>query len=298
VAAAPGNDIALSEEVIARGRNFANKIWNASRLLFSKNRAGTGQPMSDPDRWILSRVNECARLANEAFKHHRYHEAADAIWTFFWDEFCDFYISNKKDEDWSCAYSVYESALRLLHPIMPFVTEELWHRLHPVAGSIALAPYPQFETRLHNEAAEEAFDRRGPLRRVIDDIREYRAMNGVENRSVIDVKVLVADNYRSVVQENRSWLESGTRTNLTVPDQSPPPGIFISFTFPDAMSEGHRARIEKENEQIEKVIANSKRQLDNPDIVRKMPEKVVATMRAKLAEYEAQLAKNRAALGE
>ncbi|HTS76751.1 MAG TPA: valine--tRNA ligase, partial [Bryobacteraceae bacterium] len=129
VAAAPGNDIALSEELMHRGRNFANKIWNASRLLLSKPDGGSTEPASFIDRWIGSRLNAAAQQANRAFEQHRYHEAADAIWTFFWDEFCDWYLEKKKtDANWDYAFRVYDQALKLLHPIMPFVSEELWHR--------------------------------------------------------------------------------------------------------------------------------------------------------------------------
>src|SRR4029077_7860420 len=91
VSAAPGNDIALSEDRIASSRNFANKIWNASRLLFSKSSDGVAEPVSPAgttslaDRWIGHQLNACTAIVNEAFEHHRYHEAADALWHFWWD---------------------------------------------------------------------------------------------------------------------------------------------------------------------------------------------------------------------
>ena len=127
ISAAPGGDIALSEDRIASCRNFANKIWNASRLLFSKSSEGAGVPASlSADRWIGDRLSHCAEESNRAFKDHRYHEAAQTLWHFFWDDFCDWYLELKKpDADWSYAYVVYEKALRLLHPLMPFLTEEL-----------------------------------------------------------------------------------------------------------------------------------------------------------------------------
>ena len=242
VAAAPGNDIALSEEVIARGRNFANKIWNASRLLFTKSSQGTGAPLSLADRWIANRLNDCARKANDAFEHHRYHEAADAVWTFFWDEFCDWYIEFKKsEEDWSYAYEVFETALRLIHPLMPFITEELWHRLRPNAGSIALAKYPRRDEYTRDDDADKQMSL---VQREITDSRKVAAL---------------------------------TATNRT---------------------RGDRARLDKENEQLEKVIANSRRQLTSEAFISKAPAKVVESMRAKLAEYESQLKKNRDAMGD
>ena len=143
VAAAPGNDIALSEEVIARGRNFANKIWNASRLLFTKEQ-GMASATSLADRWIGSRFNAAIKNVNDSFSHHRYHEAADAMWTFFWDDFCDWYLRGEEAQTriGDSPTEVHGKALLLLHPLMPFLTEELWHRLGHET-SIALEAYPE-----------------------------------------------------------------------------------------------------------------------------------------------------------
>ena len=107
-----------------RNAHFANKIWNASRLLFSKSKEGAGQPVSLADRWIASRLSAATETANRAFEHHRYHEAAETLYHFWWDEFCDWYLELKKlDADWSYAYVVYEKALRLLHPL-----DAVYHR--------------------------------------------------------------------------------------------------------------------------------------------------------------------------
>ena len=109
---------------------FANKIWNASRLVVQKPSEGSGKPVSLADRWIAQRLNDAAEPANRNFEKHRYDQTADALYHFWWDDFCDWYLELKKlDEDWSFAYIVYEQALRLLHPLMPFITEELWQRL-------------------------------------------------------------------------------------------------------------------------------------------------------------------------
>ncbi len=164
ISAAPGGDIALSEDRIASCRNFANKIWNASRLLFSKPKEGSGEPVSLADRWIYQRLEWCSMMANKAFEKHRYHEAAQELWSFFWDDFCDWYLEFKKLEtDWSFAYIVYEQALRLLHPLMPFLTEELWHRLD--AGnsekSIALEPYPNLKPAVCTQSDDSSRSRAG-----------------------------------------------------------------------------------------------------------------------------------------
>jgi valyl-tRNA synthetase len=290
VAAAPGNDIALSEEVIARGRNFANKIWNASRLLFTKTDSRSSAPSSDIDKWIGARLNVAAELANQAFKEHRYHEAADAMWVFFWDEYCDWYLERKKSEpDWSYAFAVYDKALKLLHPIMPFLTEELWHR-RGNQSSIALERYPLPDSELNNPQVEASVKLH---QEIITSTRAQRAGRKVDGKRRLDGVLYTSQ------RVDPKWIALSTNTDYRV-EQSSEPWFSIQISFPEDSHESpeHKAHLRKEIEQLEKVIANSKRQLDNPDTVRKMPEKVVATLRAKLAEYEAQLAKNRAALGE
>jgi len=282
VAAAPGNDIALSEEVIARGRNFANKIWNASRLLFSK-------PHSEPqreslaDRWIGARLNAAIDKANRAFELHRYHEAADAVWTFFWDEFCDWYLELKKSEsDWGFAYEVHERALLLLHPLMPFLTEELWHR-RGHEGSIAIERYPQPDPALADPAAEREMKL---LQEIVTEIRGVRADNKIDRKEPMQGVLRIGE------KVNLQLIERLANVTLKV-ESHDRPGYTLSLGIPVPTD-----RLTKENEQLEKVIANSKRQLENDDFIQKAPAKVVDSIRAKLAEYEAQLSKNRAALGE
>ena len=282
VAAAPGNDIALSEEVIARGRNFANKIWNASRLLFTKER-GAAARTSLADRWIGSRLNAAVKVANDSFATHRYHEAADAVWTFFWDEFCDWYLELKKsDVDWGFAYEVHEKALLLLHPLMPFITEELWHR-RGHETSIALEAYPPYDPALNDPEAEREMKL---LQDVVTEIRGVRADNK------IDRKEKLTGVLRMTGLIDLEFIERNANVSLTA---EPYDGAGYSLALGIPVP---RERLIKENEQLEKVIANSKRQLENESFVAKAPPHVIEGMRAKLAEYEAQLAKNRAALGE
>jgi valyl-tRNA synthetase len=149
--AAPGTDIVLSEERMEGSRDFANKIWNAGRFLFMK-MEGAGvepwlpeslaafypEPSSDTlevpveDRWIFSRLNNASEQANRSIEQYRYHEAAQVLWHFFWHEFCDWYLELKKlrfrensglNADWRNTLAAFETALRLLHPAMPFLTE-------------------------------------------------------------------------------------------------------------------------------------------------------------------------------
>jgi len=289
VAAAPGNDIALSEEVILRGRKFANKIWNASGLLFSK-LPNEPKRESLADRWIGSRLNTAIDRANKAFEHHRYHEAADAVWTFFWDEFCDWYLELKKsDTDWGFAYQVHEKAILLLHPLMPFITEELWHR-RGHETSIALEPYPQYEPALNDPDAEREMKL---LQEIVTAIRELRADHKIDRKVKLSGTLSLGG---SVPIET---IERLTNVSLDVlPRQGS--GFDLKLDLPEAAgaSGEQKDRLKKDVEQLDKVIANSLRQLGNESFVAKAPSHVIDGMRAKLAEYEAQVAKIRAALGE
>ncbi len=285
VSAAPGGDIALSKERLDAERAFANKIWNASRLLFSKAKEGSGQPVSLADRWIASRFREAADVANRALRFHRYHEAAQALYYFWWDEFCDWYLEFKKlDADWSYAYVVYEKALRLLHPLMPFITEELWQRLETGGRSIALASYPDPEAEPYDGDAEYQMSR---VQERITEIRQDRAANKVD-RSVALKAELQAGPLYGVFLQQKETIERLTNVTLDLTDRLP---ICLKLNIPV-----DRARLQKENEQIEKLLANLERQFADTESLAKKPEKVIAGMRQKKAEYEAQLAKNRAAL--
>src|SRR5579863_7155417 len=269
VAAAPGNDIALSEEVILRGRKFANKIWNASGLLFSK-LPNEPKRESLADRWIGSRLNTAIDRANKAFEHHRYHEAADAVWTFFWDEFCDWYLELKKsDTDWGFAYEVHEKALLLLHPLMPFITEELWHR-RGHETSIALEAYPPYDPALNDAEAEREMKL---LQDVVTEIRGVRADNKIDRKEKLTGVLRVTGSI------NLEFIERNANVSLTV---EPYDGAGYSLALGIPVP---RERLIKENEQLEKVIANSHRQLSNESFVAKAPAHVIEGMRAKLAEY-------------
>ncbi|HVP00570.1 MAG TPA: valine--tRNA ligase [Bryobacteraceae bacterium] len=279
ISAAPGNDIALSEDRIASCRNFANKVWNASRLLFSKPKEGPGEPVSLADRWIGHRLSGCAENVNRAFEAHRYNDAAQELWHFFWDDFCDWYLEMKKpDADWSYAYVVYEKALRLLHPLMPFLTEELWHRLDLKGPSIALERYPEFDVTDADAAYQMA-----AIQRIVTEIRQGRASSKIDKSQALRAEVLAGAGQVRVIEANIRTIERLANVTLTV-DVGP---LSVKLNIPI-----DRMRLEKENAELEKVIANSMRQLDDAEVIAKMPEKVVEMLRGKLAGYEAQLKKN------
>ena len=178
--AAPGTDIVLSDDRLASARNFANKIWNASRFLFvnldkfEQNGGATFDELAAPeirenapydfrgsiplvDEWIFEKLAATRNTVNTALTNYRFHEAAQVIYQFFWGDFCDWYIEWIKPDllnpdreravvAWRNLFAAFDAALRLLHPFMPFLTEELWHQLPQRSGykSIALEPFAAF----------------------------------------------------------------------------------------------------------------------------------------------------------
>jgi valyl-tRNA synthetase len=287
VSAAPGGDIALSEERIDAEKAFANKIWNASRLLFSKPREGAGKPVSLADRWIATKLNATAESANRYFGEHRYDLVADALYHFWWDEFCDWYLELKKlDEDWSYAYVIYEQGLRLLHPLMPFITEELWQRLEMGGKSIALAAYPLGDAKADLDAETEM----AALQAIVKDARAQRADGNVDPKMTVDAILSASGDRLALARRNVDAISRLARVKVDFRDEEP-------YRLKLALKVD-RAKIEREIIEIEKVIANSQRQLSNEGFLAKAPQKITDGMRAKQAEYEAQVAKLRAALGE
>jgi len=287
--AAPGTDIVFSPERLDTSRAFANKIWNAARFIFMNVEPGT--PVSAnalEDTWIWSRLNQAAADMNRAIDTYRYHEAAQTIWHFIYDDFCDWYIELKKiSGNWGAILSVFDATLRLLHPVMPFITEELWHRLGNAPDqSISLQPYPVFDPAL---AAPEAEAKIGLLQEVTRAARNLRADLGLdpkmplEGRINIDIDTEIVRRLAGVVFVKGDVPKSGAVRST--------PAFDLSIDVPAGAMEVRKKRIAKEVEQLEKNIANSRRQLSDDVFLGKAPARVVDSIRAKLAEYEAQLAK-------
>src|SRR5258706_1153575 len=192
---ASGRDIPLARSRMQGYAAFANKIWNASRFALMHidvNLKGAGSIERDElktvERWILSRLNETTREVNKALSSYRFDEASNAIYHFFWHEFCDWYIEMVKpvllakhggEADAKRArrvlLEVLDRSLRLLHPFMPFVTEEIWQKLGAVEPSVMVAPYPIAEEVLEDEEAERMMN---AVQQMITTVRDARAKRG------------------------------------------------------------------------------------------------------------------------
>ncbi len=308
--AAAGNDIAFTEERLESARGFANKLWNAARFIFLNMERCAVEPQipaenaapSIEDRWIQSRLNECTADMNKHLQMHRYHEAAQTIWHFFWDEFCDWYLEIKKlrfvdqsglNDDWRSLLTTFETGLRLLHPVMPFLTEELSHRLDP-SQSISLKPYPKAGES--NPAAEKEM---AVLQEAIIAIRNIRAERKIDRKLVLQASITSSLTLDKMVIEKLANVSIADAVNGSAVKRSTP-DFDLLVVVPEESAEqvaAQRVKLAKEIEQLEKVIANSERQLGNEEFMGKAPEKVVTGIREKLAGYIVQLEKSRGALG-
>jgi valyl-tRNA synthetase len=331
--AAPGTDIAFSESRTAGYRNFANKIWNAARFMFMNvnrvepglrpARVGAGDSPAQSggiagfdaqtleDRWILSRFNRAAKDVNESLQTYRFDEAANRIYDFFWAEFCDWYIELIKPRlnfeegadtgaaRVACAnlVNLFEASLRLLHPVMPFITEEIWHAIYdgkPPLKSIALAAYPSAEEAQIDLGAETNM---AVLQDLIVSVRNLRAELKVEPKVKVPIEVfahepeiraMIEENLRTILLDRPANVEKITFVESSLGKL---PGARSTSRFDvhavyekkiDVAAE--RERLTKELEKIEKQLAGSQARLGDEQFLSKAPAHVVEGLRKQAEE--------------
>ncbi|NNE98798.1 MAG: valine--tRNA ligase, partial [Pyrinomonadaceae bacterium] len=237
---ATGMDIKWSDLKIESYRNFANKIWNATRFCLMNAEGAAVDPalISDPeavanssisDRWIISRLNKTAREVNQALDKYAFHVAVDKLYHFFWDDFCDWYIELVKDEitsgdteATSKIISILEQSLRLLHPFMPYLTEELWQKLPGASAdlhnkayksadkTVMLADFPEAQENLIDENAE------AEMRTVIElitKIRNIRAEMQIKPADKISIHVAANNETKEVLTGNKAQILKLARAN-------------------------------------------------------------------------------------
>ncbi len=304
---APGNDTRFTDAKVEAARNFINKVWNASRFVLM-NAKGPIPKIEDiklqpADRWIISRLQSTIREVTVSMQKYDLGIAAVKLTDFMWDDFCDWYIELSKpalygeDKERKRAalgvlLFVLDSALRLLHPFIPFVTEEIYSYLPGKRGSIITADFPRYNTRLSYKKEAKAFEG------VIDLIKTVRAMKVAVNCPpakkvrlflVTDQKRLVCVNKSSVLRlagaSEIEFVASGAEAGeKTVSQVSEIAHIFVPLGELVNLEE-ERARLEKELERVEGEIARAGGKLANNNFIAKAPKKVVDDERAKLEKY-------------
>ena len=327
--AATGRDIKFDMGRIEGYRNFCNKLWNASRFVLMNTEGrdcgavpGGEMQRSLADRWILSRLQKTKKTVSDAIEGYRFDQAAQAIYEFTWNEYCDWYLELCKpvlndDQAPEAAkrgtrrtlVSVLESLLRLTHPIMPFITEEIWQRVAPLTGrtsasdgvetTIMLQPYPTYRAPLVNDAAESEMQwvmqfilgiRRikgemdiapgKPVPVLLADTSEQDRRNAVAHRAFLDF--LARTESITVLEPGEAGPESATAFVGNMKVLIPLAGLIDK--------DAELARLNKEINRLEQDIQRTEAKLSNPAFVDKAPEAVVQKERDKLTRTRAALA--------
>ncbi len=334
--AAPGTDIVLSEDKLASARNFANKIWNAARFLFvnlDKFEASGAklEELAAPevrakaphayrggvplvDAWMFARLAATVELINDALTNYRFHEAAQGVYQFFWGDFCDWYIEWVKPElqsadreratvAWKNLFAAFDAALRLLHPFMPFLTEELWHQLPQKAGakSIALGQSPEAQEHWKNKKAVCEVD---AIQEVATALRNIRAKLKLDPKKKVAAEFSTSDaGMGELVQANHGAIERfAVLTELrTVPRQQfdgksgavrSTAKFDVRIAYSDTVdATAEKTRLKKEIEGLQKAMASKERQLGDETFRSRAPEKIIKGLEATLAEQRIEVQK-------
>ena len=300
-----GQDIIFSEKRIEIGRNFATKIWNASRLLLQNihlYKGNSPEPTRIEDKWILTALNRTIHEVTKGLEDYEFNTTASKLYNFFWHDFCDWYLEvikpRIKDGDSSAltiAFDVLEKSLRLLHPFMPFVTEEIWQNLPNKTGdTIMRAEFP-LPAKKEYPHEYENFEN---WKTLVKEIREARAYYGIKPNEELPLYIGSVDNETRQtlfglgdamyhLAKIGSFKDDGTIphpcTTIVVNGREfylPLPGIDIDKEI---------ARIDKEISELKKHLSKVKARLSNPDFLEKAPHEVIKKEEEKVKNFESKI---------
>ena len=315
---APGNDMRFYWERVESSRNFANKVWNASRfIMMNLEGAEIKTPALDElkaaDKWILSRVNTLAKDVTENMDKFEMGIAVQKVYDFIWDEFCDWYIEitkvrtyNKENDPASAnaafwtLKTVLTEALKLLHPFMPFITEEIFCTLHPEEDTIMLAKWPEYKAEWNFPAEEEMVEHCKDLVKGVRNLRTEMDVPPSRKAKIFIVSddAKIRDTFESnkevyvnlagaseiAVQADKTGIEEDAVSVVI-------PGATLYLPLEDLVDfEKEKERLLKEQARLEKELARSKGMLSNEKFLSKAPEAKVQEEKEKLAGYEQMMA--------
>ncbi|RZU52544.1 valyl-tRNA synthetase [Krasilnikovia cinnamomea] len=308
----PGSDVPISEEWCQGSRNFCNKLWNATRFALMNGATVEGDlppaaELSTVDRWILSRLQHVVAEVDELFAAYEFAKVCDTLYHFAWDDVCDWYVELSKpvlagdgvdgQRSRRVLGHVLDQLLRLLHPVIPFVTEELWTVLTG-GDTVMRAAWPVVDRTRIDDAAEEEL---AALQKVVTEVRRFRSDQGLRPGQRVTAALTGLGNVGIDVHE--SLIRSLARLDS--------PGADFAATATLAVTGGitvdldtrgtidvaaERARLEKDRAAAEKEAAQCRAKLGNEAFVGKAPEQVVAKIKDRLATAEADLTRIAAAL--
>ncbi len=322
--AAQGRDVKMSEKRVEGYRNFINKIWNAARFALTHLNKSykniTTEPLSLVDRWILSRLYRVSGKVSEALESYRFNDAAGLLYNFVWHELCDWYLEaikptlygkegqNRQQATLSVLWRVLHDTLVLLHPFVPFITEEIWHKLPGTQGSIMKAAFPLYADNDNSiQRDEEAESNMRLISGIITGIRNIRGEMNIPPSLSLAVSAQSQDeSTKKTIQQHRDMIINLARLkSLSVGNAVKRPKsaamavvndatIFISLEgIVDFAKEIER--LEKEINKLTNESATVSKKLNNEDFLRKAPVEVVEKVKAKhglLVEKQQKLLSN------
>jgi valyl-tRNA synthetase len=299
--ASPGTDVSVGPAAVEASRNFINKVWNAVRFALGRGAVAAALPpraqLSVVDRWILSRLTATISEVDGLYEDFQFAKACDVLFHFAWDDVFDWYVELAKvplaaEDDRAVTTRavlghVLDNLLRLLHPVTPFVTEQTWRALTD-GTSIVIADWPEVDASLIDNEAEAHVAR---VQTLVTEVRRFRAEQGLKPRQKVAAALVTTD---ATLQECAA--ELGALTDLTVGVEHQAPEDWPVLTVEHAsvaldMSgaidvDAERTRLNKDLEGARRDRAAAEAKLGNPEFTAKAPEKVVATMRERLANAD------------
>ncbi len=305
---APGNDMRFSDEKIEAARNFANKLWNASRFVLMNLTESDEElllaydesELAPEDKWILSRLNRVSASVNQNFENYELGIALSEIYSFTWDSFCDWYIEMAKSRIFEggapaltakrVLVRVLTAILKLLHPYMPFITEEIYQALPHTDESIMVSDYPKFDTGMDYSGAEEDVDR---IITCITAIRARRAEMNIppSKKAKLYVVTKYTESFKTaekilikLASASEVILTDGYTSDDAITIATDAGSLYIPLAEVVDL-EKERARLSAELAKTDGEIERIEKKLSNEGFVAKAPAAVVEGERAKLAKY-------------
>ncbi|MED1603893.1 valine--tRNA ligase [Cytobacillus kochii] len=307
----PGQDLRFSFEKVESTWNFANKIWNASRFALMNMNGLTYDEIdltgekSVADKWILTRLNETIETVTRLSDRYEFGEVGRILYNFIWDDFCDWYIEMAKlplyGEDEAAKQTtrsvlayVLDQTMRLLHPFMPFITEEIWQNLPHKGESITVASWPTVNEELSDKAAAEEMKL---LVEIIRSVRNIRAEVNTPLSKKIDMLIKTKDeNVQKVLSKNVGYIErfcNPEQLTIAIDAKAPDKAMTAIVTGAEIILplagliniDEEIARLQKEWDKLNKEVERVQKKLSNEGFIKKAPEKVIAEEKAKEQDY-------------
>ena len=310
----PGNDIKYMPEKLDQASNFANKLWNAAKFVLMNLEGIEELPKIDitkleyEDKWILSKLNTIAKEITENLDNYELGIATQKVYDFIWNEFCDWYIEivktrlygeNKESKLTAQVVlnEVLKNALKLLHPIMPFITEEIYQQLYNIDESIMISEFPKYSSKFDFKDEESKIEK---LKEIIVGIRNIRANLNVHPSKKSDL-IFVTKTNKDLIEKSQNFLKKlGYSENIKIQENKDgiaqnamsiiTDEIEVYIPFEDLVDiEEERKRLETEKQKVLSEIERAEKMLSNPGFINKAPEAKINQEKEKLATYKEML---------